>query len=87
MFDEFISVLKTMAFQRERALIKAIPRHLLDEYNMVNIYKFLVLSKNFDDFESRYYKLRESAVRHKQDAIKDIIDIIYSMAMNFKGSD
>lgn len=87
MFDEFISVLSSMAIQNERAVIKAIPRHLLDEYNMVNIYIFLVLSKDFNDFESRYYKLRESAVRHKQDAIKDILDIIYRMAMTFKGGD
>lgn len=87
MFDEFISVLKTMEIQRERALIKAIPMHLLDEYNMVNIYKFLVLSKDFNDFENRYYKLRESAVWHKQDAIKDNMDVIYTLAMTFKDGD
>lgn len=87
MFDEFISVLKAMAVQREKDFIKAIPSHLLDGYNMVLIYKFLVLSKDFNDFESRYYKLRESAIRHKQESIKDIIDLIYTVAMTFKGGD
>lgn len=87
MFDEFMSVLRTMANLSEKDFIKSIPRHLVEEYNMVKIYIFLVLSRDFNDFEGRYYKVRESAIRYKQDTIKDNLDIIYALAMSFKGGD
>lgn len=87
MFNDFISILKKLTEQRKNYFIKDISTELLEEYAIMKIYEILARSENFNNFENEYYRLRESAIRNKQDSIKDELDIIYTLAMKFKGDD